>query len=149
MTRWRTCVQKCRGSKDPCDIQHKKIQKALHLPSNADKIHGVADRILMKDGTKRVYKHNFEFSKLGVTIKKNLYLYKSYRIRKMQAFWWNYPDGRKQHSKYDGFCSEDEYNELGVPQGTVIYASSIHTIYWPTCLQMKRYYQSLKDVTAN
>jgi retron-type reverse transcriptase len=35
-------------------------------------------------------------------------------------FFRNYLDGRKQHYNYDGVCSGDAYNELGVPQGTVI-----------------------------
>jgi hypothetical protein len=32
----------------------------------------------------------------------------------------NYLKNRKQHCRFDGVCSEDEYNDLGVPQGTVI-----------------------------
>jgi hypothetical protein len=35
-------------------------------------------------------------------------------------FFENYLKDRKQHCRFDGVCSEDEYNDLGVPQGTVI-----------------------------
>jgi hypothetical protein len=46
------------------------------------------------------------------------------------SFFRNYLDGRKQHCKYDGVCSEDAYKELDLPQGTVIEPFLfIHTLY--------------------